>query len=661
MIKFLLPCCASLSLFMTAPVWGQTGTQLHLDAGKITARVSPTFFGQMTEEINHSYDGGLYAELIQNRIFMNSATAPVDWSVVQTGAGTAVISLDNSQPIPGTVLTTCLKLEAGHASNESPVGLANDGFWGIPVKPQTIYRASFYVRTDQAGPLTLSLESQDGASIFATAQVTSIPGPWRKYTATLITGSDAPRSTANRFVITARQPGTYWFNLISLFPPTYHDRPNGNRIDLMQLLIGMNPAILRLPGGNFLEGGSIATRFDWEKTVGPLEQRPGHPGCWGYRASDGLGLLEFLEWCEDMHAQPVLAVYAGYSLDHEHVSTGADLQPFLDSALNEIEYVTGDVTTKWGAQRAKDGHPEPFPLTYVEIGNEDQFDGSHSYDGRFAQFYDAIRAKYPSLQLIATTRVTSRTPDVYDDHFYRNPMDMESDAAHYDSTDRHGPKVFVGEWATRSGGWHKNTGSPTPTLEEALSDAAWLTGLERNSDVVVMQCYAPLLTRVEPQARQWEPDLIGYDSLTSFGSPSYYAQKMFSDHIGDAVIALTVDHVPTTAWQQTAPKNQPAPPPRQVSTLFFAATKDSAKGTLYLKAVNTAATAQAVRIDITGAPDLASDGTAITLTSASLHDVNSIAEPTKIAPVTSKISGLGSQFNYSFAPYSVTVLVLPAR
>jgi alpha-N-arabinofuranosidase len=245
-----------------------------------------------------------------------------------------------------------------------------------------------------------------------------------------------------------------------------------------------------------------------------------------------MGLLEFLEWCEDLHIQPVLAVYAGYSLKQEHVNPGPDLQPYVDEALEEIEYVTGDAKTKWGARRAADGHPDPFPLTYVEIGNEDAFDHSKSYDGRFTQIHDAIKAKYPKLQLIATTKVTSRTPDLYDDHYYRSAADFEGDTHHYDNKDRHGPKIFVGEWATTEG-------QPTPNLNAALGDAAWMTGLERNSDLVVMASYAPLLVNVNmnPKAWQWGTNLIGYDALTSYGSPSYYAQQMFYGNVGDKVLA----------------------------------------------------------------------------------------------------------------------------
>ena len=212
--------------------------------------------------------------------------------------------------------------------------------------------------------------------------MSSLTAAWKQYTVTLQTGPDIPAGpTLGRFVVTADRPGTVWLNLVSLFPPTYKNRPNGFRPDLMQKLADMKPAFLRLPGGNYVEGNTIAERFDWKKTIGPLTQRPGHPSPWGYRSTDGMGLLEFLEWCEDLKMEPLLAVYAGYSLRGEHIDPGPALQPYVQDALDEIEYVTGEPNTKWGAERAKDGHPKPFPLTYVEIGNEDGFDKSGSYEG----------------------------------------------------------------------------------------------------------------------------------------------------------------------------------------------------------------------------------------------------------------------------------------
>ncbi|HUB27088.1 MAG TPA: alpha-L-arabinofuranosidase C-terminal domain-containing protein [Tepidisphaeraceae bacterium] len=515
---------------------------LTVDVSKPGVAISPTLYGLMTEEINHSYDGGLYAELIRNRIFQDSDQTPVHWSAI----GGATVALDTSDPINQTALTRSLRLDAAKASADQRAGVANDGYWGIPVFANTKYTASFYAKGGGGltGPLTVDIESNDGATIYATATIPSITTQWRRYSVDLTTTVATPSAT-NRLVISTQSPGQLWLNLVSLMPPTYHDRPNGNRIDLMQKLADMHPAFLRFPGGNYLEGDTIAERFDWKKTIGPLEDRPGHRGPWGYRSSDGLGLLEFLEWCEDLHMEPILAVYAGYSLHGEKVIDAAGIAPFVQDALDEIEYVTGDASTKWGRQRAADGHPDPFHLTYVEIGNEDNLDHSGSYNVRFPPFFDAIKAKYPQLKIIATGPLHTRTPDLYDDHYYRSSRAMERDVHHYDGYNRNGPKIFVGEWATTEG-------RPTPNLQAALADAAWLTGLERNSDVVLISCYAPLLVNVNPGAAQWGTNLIGYDALSSFGSPSYYAQKMFSENRGDHVLPVDV---------AIAPGNTPPPPP----------------------------------------------------------------------------------------------------
>ena len=495
-------------------------------------RISPTFYGLMTEEINHSYDGGLYAELIRNRVFKDDERNPAGWSVVATDGAAATIVVDHAKPL-NDQLDSSLRLDVISASDARRAGVANGGYWGIPVKPATHYRASFYAMAASGfdGPVTVSIESDDGATVYASTQVPGLTADWKQFSVSLDTGQAIP-ATAGRFVISVHRPGTIWFNLVSLFPPTFHNRPNGNRIDLMELLAGMKPSFLRLPGGNYLEGDTIATRFDWKKTIGDLAQRPGHQGTWSYRSSDGMGLLEFMEWCEDLKMQPVLAVWAGYALKGEHIDAGPDLKPHVQDALDEIEYVTGDASTRWGAVRARDGHPAPFQLTYIEIGNEDSFDRSDSYGGRFAQFYDAIKAKYPTLQIIATRPVTSRRADVVDDHYYRSARQMEADH-HYDTNSRNGPKIFVGEWATTEG-------SPTPTLNAALGDAAWLIDLERNSDLIVMEAYAPLLVNVNPGARQWATDLIGYDAMHSFGSPSYYVQSMFANHHGERVLPVEI-------------------------------------------------------------------------------------------------------------------------
>jgi alpha-N-arabinofuranosidase len=351
-----------------------------------------------------------------------------------------------------------------------------------------------------------------------------------------------------------------------------------------------------------------------------------------------MGLFEFLTWCEELHMEPLLAVFSGYSLRQEHIAAGKDLEPYVQDALDEIEYVSGDASTRWGAERAKAGHPAPFPLHFMEIGNEEYHDESGTYDARFSQFYKAIKQKQPDLQLVAAAPVTSVRPDILDDndhalhtHFYRTAQQFFVDTHRYDSYDRNGTKILVGEWATREG-------SPTTNLGAALGDAAWMTGLERNSDIVVMASYAPLLVNVSPGGMQWPSDLIGYDALNSYGSPSYYAQVMFSTDLGDQILGSKLD---------TAN-------PR----LFESATYDSKTHRLHLKLVNASSIPQPIHIKLNGAAHVAGKATVTTLTGKTTQETNSITDPTRVVPVVSSIANAGAAFTYTLPRYSIQVLDL---
>ncbi len=631
---------------------------LKINADQMTGSVSPRLYGLMTEEINYSYDGGLYGELVRNRTFKWSNEQPLYWHLIQDNGGAGAMSLDTNQPL-NAALSTSLKLEITKAGRREPVGVANDGFWGIPVRPNTKYRASFYARADKefSGPLEVSMVSSNGATVFATASVRGISGDWKKYEVVLTTHT-VSTSADNQLRITVRHAGTVWFSCVSLFPPTYNNRVNGNRPDIMQLLADMNPKFLRFPGGNYVEGNTFATRFDWKKTIGDISQRPGHfDDAWHYWSTDGMGLLEFLDWCEDLHMEPVLAVYAAYSMREGGVTNQLDF--CVQEAMDELEYVTGDKNTKWGAQRASDGHPAPFKLNFVEIGNEDNLGtGGRTYDLRFTKFYDAIKAKYPNLQIISTATSRSRilhtrTPDVFDDHFYNSSMQMQADAHHYDNYDRTAPKIFVGEWATREG-------SPTPNMNAALGDAAWMTGMERNSDVVIMASYAPLFVNVNPGGMQWRTDLIGYNTLTSYGSPSYYAQKMFSLNHGDAILPVDAENIPTREWQAPARRGGAVPPPQQVPFIFYDATRDAKTGIIYLKVVNTGGDERTVHVQIDGNVKINSAGESVAMTAAAPETTDSITEPNKVVPVTAQVTQLGNDFTRAFPPYSITVLRLVA-
>jgi len=522
--------------------------RITIDVNRPGIELPPKFYGLMIEEINHSFDGGLYPELIQNRTFQDDGSNPIHWSPL----GSAKIVLDRSEPV-NAANPVCLRVDL---SGDGTGGAANDGYWGIPVKPATNYVVSFYARGAGgfAGPVTAVLIGDDGTE-FAKATTRDVDGTWTKYSLTLRTTADVTPTSHARFALSATGTGSVSFNLVSLMPPTYLDAPGGLRPDLMKMLAELRPAFVRLPGGNYLEGNTLDTRFDWKKQIGPVELRLGHTGCWGYRGSDAMGLPQMLLMCRQLNAEPLLAVFAGLTLRQGAVKTGPALQPFVDEALEEIEYLTGGPSTPWGSKRVADGLAEPFKLTYVEIGNEDWTDGEASYDARFTQMYDAIRAKYPHLKIIATAQVKSRTPDLYDDHFYQSPAATVTDAGHYDAPEKSDaaanvsysgghfrgtftrgqvPEVLCGEWATQNG-------QPTPTLRATLADAVWLMGIERNADLVRMECYAPLLANVNPKAWQWPTNLIGYNAMSAFGSPSYYAQVMFAQNKVDRLLPIAVE------------------------------------------------------------------------------------------------------------------------
>ncbi len=628
---------ASLLFAATSVAVAQNSATLTIDAAKPVARVSPTLYGIMTEEINYSYDGGLYAELVNNRTFQTSRGPNLEhWTLIQNGDSRANIEIDKTTG-PSAAIPHSLKFTVSSASAQAEAGFYNTGFWGMPLRASTTYQGSFYAKTEGAeiGSLTVRLVNDKTGAVAATTAVPSLGGGWQRYEFALKTGV-LVASADNHLEFLVQHPGSAWFSLISLFPPTYKNEPNGKRIDLMEKLAAMHPAFLRFPGGNYLEGEHLNEHYEWKKTIGPLVDRPTHMTPWTYRSSDGMGLLEFLTWCEDLHMEPLLAVFSGYSLRQEYVPAGKELEPYVQDALDEIEYVSGDISTHWGAERAKDGHPAPFHLRFMEIGNEEYHDESGTYDARFAQFYKAIKQKHPELQLVAAAPVTLVRPDILDDndhalhtHFYRTAQQFFVDTHRYDTYDRSRPKILVGEWATREG-------SPTTNLGAALGDAAWMSGLERNSDIVVMASYAPLFVNVNPGGMQWPSDLIGYDAMNSYGSPSYWAQVMFSTHLGDQILDSKLE----------------AANPR----VFASATYDSKTHRLHLKLVNASSSAQTVAIKLNGAARVSNKATVTTLGGRTTQETNSISEPTRIVPVVSSIANAGAAFSHSVPMYSIQVL-----
>jgi alpha-N-arabinofuranosidase len=608
---------------------------LMIDPSDIVTPVSPMLYGMMTEEINHAFDGGLYAELVQNRTFRGSWQGVDHWTLVREGDAAASMQIDTTSG-PSKALPTSLKLTVTNASVGREAGLSNQGYWGIGLKAHTEYRGSFYAKVEgpDVGPVTASLISDRTGAVLAEAKVTLRSGDWSKYEYTLVTAALTP-SSENHLQLTVARPGTVWLQLVSLMPPTFHDRPNGNRADLMERMEGLHPHFLRLPGGNYLEGDRLADWYNFKETIGPLVDRPGHQAPWSYWSTDGMGLLEFLEWTEDLKIEPLLAVYAGYSLHGDHVAAGKELEPYVQAAIDEVEYVTGDVNTKWGAERARDGHPAPFPLHYIEIGNEDQFDKSGSYDGRFAQFAQALRKHYPQYKLIATIPVkedaADAQPDVVDDHYYKPASEMLDFVHHYDNAPRNGPKVFVGEWATLEG-------SPTPDFGGALADAAWMTSMERNSDLIIMASYAPLLVNVNPQASQWGTNMIGYNAETTYASPSYYAQSLFAGHLGDGTAKTSI----TGAGDR----------------FYYSATVSSAEHVLHLRLVNASSKDQPLTVDLNGVAG-AHTGKMTSLHGASFEATNTITDPNFIHPVESVVRLAAGSWKHTVPALTIEVVDIP--
>ena len=655
MRKLLLVIVATWLMTATS-IYAQTTLTLQVDKAQRT--VSPTLYGLMTEEINFSYEGGLYSQLLRD-IVMQEMTGgqqgrrqqgggarpsgqtpkPRYWSLSDSTAGS--LHFVNTGGINFT-LKRYLSVELTKSTD-----VVNPGFWGIAVRPSTTYYGDAYLKGN--GRLTVGLRSTDGSIIYARQQITLNSSDWNRYSYSFQTSDDLKESKDVEFYMQFASAGNYAIAYPTLFPKaknTYSVKSDWYRTDIMDLLREMHPTFLRFPGGNYLEGNTFKERFDWKRTIGSLTTRPGHRSPWGYWSTDGMGLLEFLCWAEECGAEPILGVFAGYVLNGDYVE-GDALEPFIKDALDEIEYTIGGPDTRWGARRIRDGHPEPFKLTYVEIGNEDFFDRSGSYSHRFMQFYDAIKAKYPQLQIISTQderalRGNAEDPaaikvDIIDEHYYRNAEAMYRAAQQYDSYDRNGPKIFCGEWATREG-------SPTTNMNAALGDAAWMTCMERNSDIVVAHCYAPLFVNVNQGGMQWESDLIGYDALTSFGSPSYHAQCMFAQNLGNKVVPMLADGVPTVAMGRGEP----------VPQLYYNTTMDSNTGKLYLKVVNIGATTQQVTITVNGAKPKGK-AEVITLKAAHPEDTNSITNPNNIIPKTSSLK-VSSNFKLSLAPYSISVV-----
>ena len=389
--------------------------QLTLRLDKAETEVSPMLYGLMTEEINYSYEGGLYTQLVPNPSFADMfnprggrrgrqanpnapryTVRPERWQLTDT---VKVQVRQNRQNGINDANPTSLVVNYEQAG----LALVSEGYWGFPIRKNTAFKGAIYVKNpaardnNSAAPtavksLTVALKSADGNTTYAEQKLSGFSNDWKKFDLELTTSATQADTKDARLFITANEAGSIELTRVTLFAPSFKGRKNGLRVDLMEMMAEMRPKFLRFPGGNYLEGNNFANRFDWKRTIGNPDERPGHQSPWGYRSTDGLGLLEFCQWAEDTGGEPVVGVFAGYVLGGDHLD-GDYIKPFIQDALDEIEYIMGDASTKWGAIRARDGHPEPFPLHYIEIGNEDFFDRSGSYPNRFKMFYEAIKAR----------------------------------------------------------------------------------------------------------------------------------------------------------------------------------------------------------------------------------------------------------------------------
>ncbi|MFO0891791.1 MAG: alpha-L-arabinofuranosidase C-terminal domain-containing protein [Isosphaeraceae bacterium] len=500
------------------------------DAAKITVHadrkgpdVSPLLYGIFFEDINCSADGGLYAELVRNRSFEDAET-PEHWSILGGGVAKVEAAIDTSSPL-STKNKRSLKVTVD-APGIAAAGIVNQGYWGIAVQKGSEYRLSLQARSDKRfdGSLSVALISGDNRT-YASARLPKLSAEWNTFQCTLKSSETDPKA---RLAILVSGKGTFFLDMVSLFPAkTWKDRPNGLRPDLAAMLEGLRPAFVRFPGGCWVEGDTMKFAYRWKETVGDPSERRTQFNIWNYHATHGLGFHEYLQMCEDLGAEPLFVINCGMS--HRENVPMDRMGEFVQDALDAIEYCNGPADSTWGSLRARNGHPAPFNLKYLEIGNEN---GGPAYQERYALFYDAIRKAHPGIVLIANLPTTKRPADIVDEHYYSTPEFFIQQAGRYDRYDRKGPKIYVGEYAVTQGCGKGN-------LRAAVGEAAFMTGMERNADVVVMSSYAPLFVNVNH--RGWNPDLINFDSSRAYGIPSYHVQKLFAENRGDVVLPADVE------------------------------------------------------------------------------------------------------------------------
>ena len=649
---------AVLALAAGSALQAQTN-ELVIQAGKPGAEIQPTMYGLFFEDINYAADGGLYAELVKNRSF-EFPQHFMGWKTF------GKISLKDDGPFERNPHYVRLAY-AGHPHKQT--GLDNEGFFGIGIKKGAEYRFSVWARVAEGEtPAKIRVELADTKSMneqqaFATADVTVDSKEWKKYQVILKPEVTNPKAIL-RIFLASRQ--TVDLEHISLFPvDTWQGHENGLRKDLVQALADIKPGVFRFPGGCIVEGTDIASRYDWKKSVGMVENRPLNENRWQYTfphrffpdyyQSYGLGFYEFFQLSEEIGAEPLPVLSCGLACQFQNPNMDAhvplcDQEMYIQDALDLIEFANGAVDTPWGKIRADMGHPAPFNLKLIGIGNEQW---GKEYPEHLEPFVKAIRKKYPDIKIVGSSgpdsegeqfdylwpEMKSLKVDLVDEHFYRPEAWFLSQGARYDNYDRKGPKVFAGEYACHGKGKKWNH------FHASLLEAAFMTGLERNADIVHMATYAPLFAHVE--GWQWRPDMIWFDNLNSVCTVSYYVQQLFATHKGTNVLSLTMNKKPVTGAEGQ-------------NGLFASAVCDKNKNEIIVKVVNTSGKKQSLSLIFNGLKkkEVLSGARCIKLSSTSMDKDNTIENPLAIIPQETSLDVNGHTLKVDFEPVTFAVYIL---